>query len=377
VEREITVNTLENLVDLRLKHDLLKVLVYTKKLKQRGLLPYALRFGLWALSPNGILMVFDNGPDGCVAKPRTLPFNLVVETVVVFIRNLGVISAVDYKKRSITVVRTAPKSERKNWSAGIIFSGNPSEFPLLARCIEGLLLQPELAGGGEVVVCGSAQAEHLVTGQWPVKYLGYDEPSAPGNRFLVGKKKNYLIRHLKNDKCLICHSRIVLMPGALSRMPSEFDVITPAVHFMHGSREVSYLDFGVVDLIGPTMEARRAPIVAHYRKDQYLDLLDGGMPYVDGGIFCCSKRQFMECPLGEDIAWAEGEDVEWCRRMYISGKLIELAPGSKALSQTSKLTNRGMLVASLRQYYVFTILRMLKNASAFASHHAKRALGFR
>ena len=39
----------------------------------------------------------------------------------------------------------------------------------------------------------------------------------------------------------------------------------------------------------------------------------------------------------------EGEDVEWCGRAFAHGFLIDMAPASRAYSQTSKLARRPRL----------------------------------
>jgi hypothetical protein len=43
------------------------------------------------------------------------------------------------------------------------------------------------------------------------------------------------------------------------------------------------------------------------------------------------------CPLNEDVAWDEAEDLEWCHRALAAGFLIDLAPEAKAVSAVGKL----------------------------------------
>lgn len=103
-------------------------------------------------------------------------------------------------------------------TAGVIISGGDVEFRILGRCLDGLSAQPELIGlDGEILVCGPIRDLGFLL-SWPhVKYVEFDTPSA--KPFLIGKKKNYLVRAVKGPRQIVVFARIVFDPDVIRLLP--------------------------------------------------------------------------------------------------------------------------------------------------------------
>ena len=254
----------------------------------------------------------------------------------------------------------------EGWSAGIVFSGNAQEVPTLALCLQGLLAQPELVASGDIVVCGPAAGESLLPTRDGIRYLVYETPSEAG-RFLVGRKKNVLLRALRHERALICHTRVVLRPGAIAALPAEFDLITPKV-FVQGHKAIlPYLDLGFMGLTTISMTGKGDQPPIYYARERWHDYLRRFYPYVDGGLFCVRRNLALSVPMHNRIAWGEGEDTEWCLRLLNQGHLVELAtnPQAAADSITCKIpryANFGHLLSYRICAQMWRCVRRLSNS---------------
>jgi len=305
----------------------------------RGLLPqYALRWGARALEPDGVMeVVARSSRDNMAFIGRRWPFQALVQVAAKCTDDLGVLDVCDLSMRHLQFRRTAAAPVLPGlWSAGVIFGGSEAERPLLARCLASLLAQRPVADGGQLMVCGPRHAAASLQAEFPsIDYLPYDQPSSAG-RFLVGHKKNHLLRHAKNERVLVCHARIELHPEALQRLPTHFDLITPAV-FIDGPRgPLPYLDLFPLHLREGDPSARGAKPALHYDRRGWLRQLANKAPYIDGGLFAVRRSLALQCSLSETIAWGESEDVEWARRLLAAGRLVELSTRATARSQTCK-----------------------------------------
>jgi len=189
-------------------------------------------------------------------------------------------------------------------------------------------------------VCGPAAGEHLVQPVDGVRYLVYETPVEAG-RFLIGRKKNALLKALKHERALICHTRIVLRPGILKELPDEFDLLTPQVLVDGKKGKLPYLDLGFLKLETVSMAGKREQPPIYYNRKNWYEFLKSYYPYIDGGIFCVRRRLALSVPLHNEVAWGEGEDAEWCLRLIHTGNVIEIttAPNAKADTATCKLPN--------------------------------------
>lgn len=325
----------ESLAAVRYRHDLECVTIETAKLKFRNLLPCALKYGLWALRPGGRLIIRDTGGSDPAPSTLTVSSNLVRQWIACFIGREVEWAAIGAGQ--IELVRSSPVLV-PGWSAGVVFSGQDSEVPMLRACLDGLLAQPELApdGGGEIVVCGPARDLDFLSDYPSVRYLPFETP--PSQRFLIGQKKNALMASLKGPRMIVLHTRVVLEAGALAGMPREFDISSPNTSVLVDGVRRPYLSLTQSDGVWLGHATRRTTVML--RQLDGADptaLLERGPVFIDGGAFCVTRAVFDACPLNPFVAWNEGEDVEWCGRAHMNGFLVDMSPRSPAYSQTNKL----------------------------------------
>ena len=60
-----------------------------------------------------------------------------------------------------------------------------------------------------------------------------------------------------------------------------------------------------------------------YDRDKYLSYYKDSIPYIDGGCIITKKSILQNVPLNENIAWGEAEDVEWSKRLFLNGYLMD------------------------------------------------------
>lgn len=320
---------------LRDSRDLEAVTLHAGALKHNGLLPYALRYALWAVAPGGRILVTDKGQKNPDSPIYEVPFNIVSQWT---FRMLGDdVEVANFKPGEIELIRRRPVPAT-GWSAGIVFSGREAELDALRACVDALAAQPELSGpGGEIVVCGPPGAAPEFLNATPnARYLPYQEP--PGPRFLIGAKKNFLAAALKGPRLIILHARVLLAPGALAAAPREFDILSPNTTVQVQGREIPYLSLSLIDSPWPGRMARRLPVHLRHVGGEASRLRGRGVAYVDGGAIMTMRDLIMACPINPNIGWEEGEDVEWCARALMLGRISDLAEGVHARSTVSKFS---------------------------------------
>lgn len=330
----------KGLLWLKKQQNLSEVVLQTKYFKRRGLIRHAVKYGFWSLKKGGRLRICDDGPSSFDVRPGSLPFSIVRQQVFKILGTDAELEELDDESWRIVVRRTtAPLSQ--GFGAGVIFSGNSSELPALAKTLDGLRAQPELAAanGGSIVVCGPESARADIAGQKGVDYLSFE--NEPGHRAFTTRKKNALIAALPQPRVAIMHARMVLTPGCLSSLPIEFDAITPRVEYREQDKVVPYLDWTMAPVLDAETVPRGLPLPYNYNRARYLDYLSGpGRPMIDGGLFIVRRSLAIKVPLNNDLAWGEAEDTEWCARLHAGGALVDLAPEALALSQSMKFPRR-------------------------------------
>lgn len=341
----LVISDVASLARARTARDLETVTVVTRRLKFRNLLPCALKYALWAVRPGGHILVEDDGGNDPAPPAYAISQNLVRQWIARFIGHDVEWSGTDEHGR-IRLTRVRPIM-KPGWSAGVVFSGSDGEVPTLLKCLDGLNAQPELAAenGGEILVCGPPRGLDFLTPHPHVRYVEF--PSPVGERFLIGRKKNALMKCMTGPRLVVLHARVVLETGALSAVPREFDMSSPNTTVQSGDRRETYLSLSQTDSVWPGVVPRTTTLMMRHLKPgtDPLVLHQHGPVFVDGGAFYVTKDLAEQCPLHDQIAWNEGEDVEWCGRAFAAGFLIDLAPDSPAYSQTNKLNPRPRLGA--------------------------------
>lgn len=359
----VVVRTKVDLLALYPAVDLDEIELHTAQYKFRGLIPLALKRAFFALRPGGILTIVDNSRISTDGEPYQIPFNLMRQWV---FRLLGSgVSVLDFdERRSFLRLQRRASIAPPGWSAGVVFSGSDAEIPQLMVCLKGLLAQPQLhpEEGGEILVCGPSRDTAFLNAFPQVRYVVYDP--APSPRFMICAKKNFLIDQLRGPRVIVIHCRIVLQPGALARIPREFEIGTPEVFVEEKGALRPYLSLAYNDGYLPGQFPRRYPrSLRNVRNADMFSVYRQGACYIDGGTMCVMKSVYADCALDPNLAWSEGEDYEWCMRASASGYLVELFPGATAHSQSFKLKSYPMLPVVLRApaSTVVAFLRLVKH----------------
>lgn len=305
----------------------------------KGNLPlYAARYAVWALAPEGIATITAMGSlptTGIFAFRWT--FRMVVQIVARAIDPEGRIIEVNHDRQVIRFQRVAPAAVPQPWSSIVMFSGSDQELPALQLCVQSIAQQEGIQQGGELIVCGPTAARRLAAGVCDARYLAYDDDLDAG-RIMIARKKNFAISAARHENVSVCHTRMVLRPDTLARLPDEFDCITPrVVHRSSSGSQLPYLDLGFIGLSGAPMFTCSMRPRLNFERDQWQRFLASQYAYVDGGLFCVKRAVALETRLHDALAWGEGEDVEWCVRLQVAARLTELAEDSVAESQVNRL----------------------------------------
>lgn len=324
--------------------DLETLIIDARRIKFDGLLPVALRRAFAAVAPGGRITIIDEGRGRSEPPVLDLTFNQVRQTVLKFLGHGCELVELNQSGR-ITMQRTLPALSPA-WSAGVMYSGSASEERTLRLCLDALVAQPELSDDrGEIVVCGPTDGYRDFLSEYPsVRYLAVDGMEDGHGRFLLAKKKNILVDNLKHARMILLHARVMLAPDALSRVPAEFDILAPnIVRIRRNGRSEAYMSLAQIDRPWPGyMLRRRTLMLRDVRGCDPLRLHAAGPCYVDGGAVFVTRPVFDRCRMDDNLGWAEGEDVDWCMRAFLSGFVSDLAIGACATSLTSKWTDHAL-----------------------------------
>lgn len=349
----------------------LKLLRETRNLKEveimmddflHGNLPlYVLKFALWACELNGyVILNARKTVNSVTLVAGQHSFQLLLQLLCKAADGLGVMVECDIEDKRVKFKRKLIELEITPWSAAVIFSGSDTEINQLRDCIRGLQAQPELRNGGQIVVCGPASGKTAISTIPGIEYLIFETQFQAG-RFIVGKKKNFAIQALRHERILICHTRIVLQPGCLAKIPLEFDLCTPRVWIKGQYTQLPYLDLGFLKRCTLNVDSHFLPLPIHYDRQNWIQHLKTKSPYIDGGIFCVQRSIALKIPMSESVAWGEAEDVEWCARLLQNGITIELAIDSHADSTICKIPRYGKRGGSWYYRALSNILHFFRN----------------
>jgi hypothetical protein len=330
------ISNLRQLALLRAEYDFSEISLDLTQFLRGNLALYAIRSSLWSLSVGGRLTIkVPTSRNSVSFIPGRWTFQFVTQLAAKACDEIGVIIVWDIDAKLLVIERTGVILQPGPWSAAIIYSGSSVERNLLLQCAASLRQQPEISNGGQLLVCGPMACRDDVIHATGAEYLDYDAPEVAG-RFLIGAKKMAAIAALRNERVLVCHTRITMRPEGLSKMPREFDMITPAV-WVRGTRgPLPYIDLGFFDSRSVALYSPKIQPTLHYDRRNWMQNLESYFPYIDGGLFCIRRKLAQRVSLSGTVAWGEGEDAEWSLRLLHEGKLLELAPDVHADSLTCK-----------------------------------------
>lgn len=313
------------------------VLLRTHRLKYRGLLLHALKYGFWALKPGGELVIEDSGPAEDFIAPYTIPFSLV--RMLAF-QAIGVGSEtleLDPARYVIRLRRVAEPAGR-SWQAGVVISGDSDEAETLTQCLAGLAAQPELQRPGAILVCGPESARtllHGMPGEPFLQLVPYE--SSARKPFPICDKKHHLITTMTADRLAVLHARIRLDPDVLRHAPAEFDIAAPQVWTEGSGRRREHISYTVQDASLPFRYGRISNFGTRSGGDPRLQL-SKRQPFADGGAIFVSRRAYAACPLNKQLGWGDAEDVEWCNRALSMGLLVDYWPTVEGITTIDKLS---------------------------------------
>lgn len=357
------VKTIKDIEKLRSFHDKFDcVTIYTKKIKYIGVLHYAIKYAAWSLKKKATLLIKDNGPYEVLIRPYLISIYQVNQCVHQFLKaNVKTIKT-DFKNGILEYKVNFEVSHDLNigWSGGIIYSGNSSEIELLNKAVRGLYSQEEFnKSNSEIVICGPSNGDYSFLSNYPdsLRVVYLDDVSKDG-RFLISKKKNFLINNLKFENCILIHSRIQFEPNTLKNLNTNFEFISPQVNLIEGDVKKRYIDFNHMGSYDPTRITVGKLVSSNYKPHCYLNKLKYGQVYIDGGCMIFKRSILIKIPLNNNLAWFENEDVELASRLHNSGYLIDYAFNVLAISNTnkSKVNSYKKKLSTITSLHIFLVI---------------------
>lgn len=331
------IRVIDDLYPLQRMHGLDELVLDLTHLLRGNLPLFAIRRSLFALREGASLIIqAPETVDSVNLLRNKWSFQFVVQLVAKACDELAEIRECNTEQRWLRCVRVAPPLCDGPWSAAIVYSGQPSEREMLHRCLDSIWSQSALSGGGQVLVCGPQDAAVDVEDFPNTEYLAHDVVPSSG-RFMIGLKKMHAINALRNERILVCHTRICLDSEALYKLPREFDAITPQIRVRGKVAALPYLDLGFFHSQSVSLYSAVERPTLTYPRSNWMAYLERFYPYIDGGLVCTRKSLVARLPISTAIAWGEGEDAEWALRLTIQGKLLELNLDASAISMTCKI----------------------------------------
>lgn len=240
-----------------------------------------------------------------------------------------------YKKNMLFL----PSNDTMNrWTFGIVSSGRMNEKVMRMICqIENLNI-PEY----EILVCGPSPSDNLPS---HVRVLD-DRHLYPDLRVPISKKKNYIIDESKYNNLVMMHDRYSIPEHWYVNMKNYgnyFDILVCNVY------NEDYLDLRMQDWFwhypNPFPNSLKNVLFPHptqIDKNYWDDNI-----YIPGGFFIFKKH--LGITLNPELNWGEKEDVDFCRRAYINGLLIEFDPNNSVFCTVVRFDVKGQNMSVIRK----------------------------
>jgi hypothetical protein len=366
------IRKIQDIQKLKNSRDLDKIIIYTKSLKYKSLLQYVLKYSYWALKQHGELIIKDNGPFHIAIKPYKINIYQVNQTVFQFLKDSVELVERDFEM-GIIKLKVVDKTPNQNtyWSCGIIYSGNSNEQEQLLMCLNGIFSQNQFyKKESEVLICSPSNADYSFLKSFPenIRVIFFDD-HIKNNRFLISKKKNFLISHFKNENCLLLHTRIIFDKNTLNQIPENFDFLAPFVYTKNEFKKKRYLDFLNNGNYDSTRVVKEFYVPRNYKPEKYLKYVKYGQPFIDGGVMIFKREILINNPLNNHLAWFENEDVDLSARLHLNGYLIDYAYNIKAQSITNKVISRSTKYRIANVNFVRNLLKIRYSIKSFITHY--------
>ncbi|KKR04004.1 MAG: hypothetical protein UT30_C0014G0012 [Candidatus Uhrbacteria bacterium GW2011_GWF2_39_13] len=323
-----------------------QIVVYTKTLKNQGVLRHAFKYAFWALKDNGHIIVKDQQSCRFGVGRKNSDFWVVRSEFFKTLYNVVCVLEVSDDKRFIRVQKQS-SHHFDSISFGLLFSGSDSEKELLKSVVESIAKNTAIRHiKHEVIICGPDSFDPAqIINQHPdinIRYLVFNHAYEAG-RFVVCKKKNYLYKHCQYEIISISHLRIMYPDDFVEKIISrQFDIITPRVVVNSPSgKQFSYLDYMLLETYDVTASGINRRFDRIWFGDNYFGFLRSRVAFIDGGLNVFNHLAIKEPPYDDRLSWAEAEDVDMCYGLHQRGFLIDYFDDIKCESATCKTNLAG------------------------------------
>lgn len=223
-----------------------------------------------------------------------------------------------YKK----VAKFLPEGDTiDHWTFGIVSSGRLNDRVMnLIQQIADLHI-PQF----EILICGPAPSDILPS---YVRILS-DSHMYSDIRIPISKKKNYIIDEAKYNNLVLMHDRYSIPPRWFEKMRkygNYFDLLVCNV--IDEKNNNVKLQEWCYHYLNPFPNTLSDILIKKYRGNIH-EIWNENI-YISGGWFVMKKHLGLH--LNPDCNWGEKEDVDFCRRSYYNGILMEFDPNNTVYS---------------------------------------------
>ena len=200
-----------------------------------------------------------------------------------------------------------------------------------------------------------------------LKMIDFDESEKDG---WITKKKNLIVNNAKYENIVFLHDYIILDKTWYSgylKYGNSFDIcLNPILNKDHSRFRDWCLSPHNFKLIDKHLN-KNSEFLIPYEEDQLTDYM-----YVSGAYWVSKKYVMMQYPLNENLAWGDGEDIEWSHRVRKTHK-FEFNSNSSVFLQKQKdvvfneITNENLILLKNSESKFLT--RYFDNIFAFVKRY--------
>jgi hypothetical protein len=249
-----------------------------------------------------------------------------------------------------------------NFSFGIVTNLDNEEY--LLNLINSILIQN--IENFEIIIVGPVgqfdpKNKIAITDSFTL--IDFDESEKEG---WITKKKNLIVKYAKYENIVFLHDYLMLDKTWYSgylKYGNSFDICLNPIINKDQSRFrdwcLSPHNFKLIDKNLNTNSEFLIP----YEEDQLTDYM-----YISGAYWVSKKFVMIEYPLNENLAWGDGEDIEWSHRVRKTQK-FKFNSNSAVFLQKQKdvvfneITDENLII--LKNYESKFLIRYFDNMFAF------------
>ncbi len=200
---------------------------------------------------------------------------------------------------------------RSNWTIGVITDGcNPER---LQACIDSIL--PNLSRIDQlIIVGGEKEPEGICDAEFA--WIPFNENIKKG---WITKKKNLVADLATGENICLMHDYVSLVKGwrdGFDKHDTYWNSMTNVIRNADGTRFRDWCAIYNDAWMNPPIDDQKPPPNIDGHLLNYTNNTMGRWQYYSGAYFCVKRHVIKYIPLNEDRVWGQGEDVEWCRRLY-------------------------------------------------------------